>query len=308
MLNSSIASCEVVDSGEEPPPITSLKQLPTQETKDIFVDQQPTEIAAEITELPSGWQVAAFHKLPRSQAIAVYQYLNASIQQQLQEDFQKRHDLDFADELSPQERLQLFELLYIPNAHQDVEAVAIEENEDTAKSPFEIVKQRLGWLFILLIASTGTTAVIKSQEDVLQQVVVLASFIPLLIAYGGNVSTQTATVVVRALHTQKFKLHALLQRVLYQEMTSGILLGAILGILVTGEALLLQNNSMVALVIGLSLFLISVLASFCGSILPFFFQVLGFDPALMSAPLGATFVDVAGILIYLYVARLILHI
>jgi magnesium transporter len=308
MLNSSIVSCEVVDSGEEPPPLTSITQLPTQEIKDIFVDKQPIEIAAEITELPIGWQVAAFYKLPRTQAIAVYQSLDTSTQKQIQEDFKKRNDLDLTDELSSQERLQLFELIYIPHAHQDVEAAVIKDNEYTAKSPLEIVKQRLGWLFILLIASSGTTAVIKSQEHILQQVVVLASFIPLLIAYGGNVSTQTATVVVRALHTQKFKLQVLLQRVLYQEMTSGILLGAILGILVAGEALLLQNNPMVALVTGLSLFLISVLASFCGSMLPFLFQVLGFDPALMSAPLGATLVDVAGILIYLYVARLILHI
>ncbi len=91
-------------------------------------------------------------------------------------------------------------------------------------------------------------------------------------------------------------------------MTAGILLGSILGLLVTLEALVLQDNPLVALVVGISLFLISVLATFCGSVLPFFFQVLGCDPALISAPLGATLVDLAGILIYLDVARLILHI
>nr|WP_228048822.1 magnesium transporter [Nodularia sp. LEGE 04288] len=130
----------------------------------------------------------------------------------------------------------------------------------------------------------------------------------MLIAYGGNVSTQTATVVVRALNTQKTQLKSLIQQVLYREMISGIILGAILGVMVTGEAMLLQDNPIVALVIGVSLFTISVLASFCGAMLPFFFQVLGFDPALMSAPLGATLVDVAGILIYLQIARLFLHI
>jgi len=264
-------------------------------------------MTAEITALPSGWQSAAFHRLPRSQAIAVYQSLDIAVQQRLIEDFKRRDDIDISGELSPNERVQLFELLYTPNSHHDPQLADIEKS-DHSNGPLAIVKQRWIWLFVLLLASTGTTAVIKSQEDILQQVVVLASFIPLLIAYGGNVSTQTATVVVRALHSQKDKLWDLLLRVLYREMTASIVLGAILGLLVTLEALLLQDNPMVALVVGISLFVISVLASFCGSMLPFFFQVIGCDPALMSAPLGATFVDVAGILIYLYIARLILHI
>ena len=303
MYHSSIDSCEAVARGEEPPPLSLRPEMEIQETKDIISDQPPAELAAEITELPYGWQAEAFYKLPRHEAIAVYQSLNTSVQQHLREDFQKKDDLSVTDELSPDERIELFELLYTPKATQDEPP---EENEDN--SPLAIVKRRLGWLFILLIASSSTTAVIKSQEHILQQVVVLASFIPLLIAYGGNVSTQTATVVVRALNSRKTELKTLVQQVLYREMASGVILGAILGLLVTGEALLLQDNPIVAVVIGISLFTISVLASFCGSMLPFFFQVLGFDPALMSAPLGATLVDVAGILIYLQIARLVLHI
>jgi magnesium transporter len=297
MYDSSMDSCEEVETGEDAPPLPLPEQGNIQENQNIFGDQPITDIATEITKLPCGWQAEAFYKLPRNQAIAVYQYLNSSVQERLREDFDKQDTLNFPAELSPQERRQLFELLYTPNP---------QENEE--HSPLGIVKRRLGWLFILLVASTSTTAVIKSQQEILQQVVVLASFIPLLIAYGGNVSTQTATVVVRALHSQKSQFNALIKQVLYREMTSGMILGVILGILVTGEALLLQDNPIVALVIGISLFAISLLASLCGSMLPFFFQVLGFDPALMSAPLAATLVDVAGILIYLQIARLILDI
>ncbi|MEA5582018.1 magnesium transporter [Nodularia harveyana UHCC-0300] len=304
MYDSLIDSCEAFATGEEPPPLSLQPEITIQETKDIFSQRQPTEIATEITELPCGWQAEAFYKLPRNQAIAVYQTLNTHLQQQLIEDFQNQNNLNFTHELSPHERKQLFNLLYIPQTAQDTQP---ENNDDGDDNPLAIVKRRLGWLFILLLASSSTTAVIKSQEHILQQVVVLASFIPLLIAYGGNVSTQTATVVVRAL-SQTTHVKTLIPQVLYREMASGIILGAILGILVTGEALLLQNNPMIALVIGVSLFTISVLASFCGAMLPFFFQLLGFDPALMSAPLGATLVDVAGILIYLQIARLILHI
>ena len=306
MNDSSTVSCEAVASDEEPPlPQTRLKRAKAHEIKDLYWDRQPAEIAAEITALPSGWQAAAFHRLPRYQAIAVYESLDIDVQQRLIEDFKRRDDINISHELSPKERVQLFELLYTPNSHEDAHA---EMESDDSNGPLAIVKQRWLWLFVLLLASTCTTAVIKSQEDILQQVVVLASFIPLLIAYGGNVSTQTATVVVRALHQKKAKLNELLRQFLYREMTASILLGAILGLLVTLEAFIMQDNPLVALVVGLSLFAISVLASLCGSMLPFLFQVLGCDPALMSAPMAATLVDVAGILIYLYIARLILHI
>ncbi len=121
------------------------------------------------------------------------------------------------------------------------------------------------------------------------------------------VSTQAATVVVRALCSGQTNLSDL-WKVLYQEMIAGLVLGAVLGMLVAGIALLLQASQVVALVVGLSLLVISVVATLCGAMLPFCFQLLGFDPALMSAPFSATLVDIAGILIYLSVARLILHI
>jgi len=283
-----------------------LVKLP--DIKDLLTADLPEEIATKIAALPTGWQISGFYKLPRPQAIAVYQLLNPSIQHQLVESFQKSHDIEIAENLSPQEKVQLFELLYNPPKNQDVQSTEIENQQDFISNPFAAVKQRCGWLFLLLLASTGTTAVIKSQEHILQHVVVLASFIPLLIAYGGNVSTQTATVVVRALHSQEFPLKTLLGRVVLREFIAGSILGIILGTLVIFEVLLWQNNFAVALVVGLSLFVISVLAALCGALLPFFFQAIGSDPALMAAPLSATIVDVIGILIYLYTARLILHI
>jgi len=129
MHNASLAvSCEAVESGEEPPPVATLKRENNQETKDLSADSQLTEIAAEITALPSGWQAAAFHRLPRSQAIAVYQFLDPSVQQGLIEDFKRREDIDLSNELSPNERVQLFELLYTPNAHNnDVQEEQVEE-------------------------------------------------------------------------------------------------------------------------------------------------------------------------------------
>jgi magnesium transporter len=84
------------------------------------------------------------------------------------------------------------------------------------------------------------------------------------------------------------------------------LLGLILGVVVTGWAYLLQGNLAVAIAVGISLLAISILASVSGSALPFLFQKLRLDPALMSAPFITTAVDVLGVLIYLNTAQLIL--
>lgn len=271
----------------------------------FLANQEPPEIARQITALPSQLQSQTFYLLPRSQAIAVYQLLDSNLQQQLQADFQNQNDNNLVNNLSPEEKKQLFQFLYTPTTNE------IEDSEEDSNyfpsNPFSVTRRRIGWLFVLLITNTITAAVIESQEDVLQKVVVLAIFIPLLLASGGNVSIQSATVVVRGLNSDVPTQKRLLP-VLGREAIAGILLGGMMGLIVVGEALLLQNNSTVAIVVGVSLFTISIIGTVSGAVLPFLFQFLGFDPALMSAPLSATIVDVLGILIYLYTARFFLQV
>jgi magnesium transporter len=170
-----------------------------------------------------------------------------------------------------------------------------------------VARKRVVWLFILLITNTGTTAVIKGQEALLEQVVILAAFIPLLIDAGGNVGAQSSTVVIRGLNTDEVKSSQMVN-IVWRETLAGVLLGVLLGIAVTVWAYFLQGSWGVALSVGLSLIAISVLASFAGSALPFLFKALKFDPALMSAPFITTAVDVLGVLIYLNIASAILGI
>ncbi len=169
-----------------------------------------------------------------------------------------------------------------------------------------VARRRVVWLFILLITNTGTTAVIRSQEDLLDKVVALAAFIPLLIGTGGNVGAQSSTVVIRGLSTNEVRPSEALQ-VIWREARAGVLLGLILGLAVTVWAYVLQHNLAVAITVGISLVAISTLASIAGSVLPFLFQVLNLDPALMSAPFITTAVDVLGVLIYFTTARFILR-
>jgi len=170
---------------------------------------------------------------------------------------------------------------------------------------FTVARKRVVWLFVLLITNTATAVVIQNQEEVLEQVVALAAFIPLLIDTGGNVGAQSSTVVIRGLSTNEVQANKFLG-VISRETLAGVILGVMLAIVVTVWAYFLQGNLSVAIAVGVSLFAIAILASFAGSALPFLFRSLKLDPALMSAPFITTAVDVLGVLIYLWTARLIL--
>ncbi|NEQ09757.1 MULTISPECIES: magnesium transporter [unclassified Moorena] len=170
---------------------------------------------------------------------------------------------------------------------------------------FTVARRRVVWLFVLLLTNTVTGTIIKSQESILQQVVALAAFIPLLTGTGGNVGAQSSTVVIRGLNTDEIRDLGPGQ-VIGREALAGLLLGVILGTMATGWAYWLQGDLSVALSVGVSLIAIALLASIAGSALPFLFRHLGLDPALMSAPFITTVVDVLGVLIYFNIAKSVL--
>ena len=169
-----------------------------------------------------------------------------------------------------------------------------------------VARKRVVWLFVLLLTNSVTGTIIKGQEDILEKVVSLAAFIPLLVGTGGNVGAQSSTVVIRGMNTDEIRGMSPLQ-VILREGTAGALLGSMLGVVATGWAFILQGNLAVAIAVGVSLLVISILASVSGSTLPFLFRMMRLDPALMSAPFITTAVDVLGVLIYFNLARLILQ-
>ncbi|ELR99946.1 magnesium transporter [Gloeocapsa sp. PCC 73106] len=168
-----------------------------------------------------------------------------------------------------------------------------------------VARKRVIWLFVLLLTNTVTATIINSEQEFLQQVVALTAFIPLLTGTGGNVGAQSSTVVIRGLNTEEIKDLGPVQ-VVWREALAGAILGLILGSLATLWAYVLQGNLMVAVSVGMSLLAIAILASVSGSALPFLFRMIGFDPALMSAPFITTAVDVLGVLIYFKIAKTIL--
>ncbi len=181
-----------------------------------------------------------------------------------------------------------------------------DEDDYFQSNLFTVARRRVVWLLVLLIANSGTAAVIASMDGVLKQVVVLAAFIPLLIGTGGNVGAQSSTVVIRGLSTQRIQgLGPALA--IGREAIAGALLGLLmLLVVVPWSAYVSGGNWLVAGAAGGSLVAITTLAATAGAALPLLFNRLGLDPALMSAPFIATATDVAGVFIYLQLASWLL--
>lgn len=193
-------------------------------------------------------------------------------------------------------------------ATEDIYALgAVESGGDSyfQSNLLTVARKRVVWLLVLLGANTITTALISTQEDVIQSVVGLASFMPLLIGTGGNVGAQSSTVVIRGLSNNEIRLQGS-SKVILREALAGLVLGFLLCIATTLWAFVLKGSWSLAIVVGISLLAISVLASAAGTALPLFFRFLNWDPALMSAPFITTAVDILGVLLYFTIARVLL--
>jgi len=179
---------------------------------------------------------------------------------------------------------------------------------------FSMIGKRAPWLAALFLSEMLTTTAMGHFQGELEKAVVLALFVPLIISSGGNSGSQATSLIIRSLALGEIKLRDW-WRIMLRELPSGLMLGAILGLMGIGRILLWQNlgianyphPNLLALTIGVALVGVVTFGSLAGSMLPFILQKLGFDPASASAPFVATLVDVTGLSIYFYVALLILR-
>ena len=179
---------------------------------------------------------------------------------------------------------------------------------------FQMIGKRAPWLAALFLSEMLTTTAMGHFQGELAKAVVLALFVPLIISSGGNSGSQATSLIIRSLALGEIKLRDWWKIVL-RELPSGLMLGAILGLLGIARILLWQHlgiadyphPNLLALTVGSALVGVVTFGSLAGSMLPFILQKLGFDPASASAPFVATLVDVTGLSIYFYVALLILR-
>ncbi len=176
-------------------------------------------------------------------------------------------------------------------------------------SVFALVKKRIPWLVVLLLAATITTNVIAHYRMVLEAAVVLAFFIPIVTGTGGNSGTQSSTLMIRGLATGEIHFHDT-WRILLKEILVGTLIGTALGLLTMGRAMLLPPVISIdeAAAVGVAMFFVIVVATMVGSLAPIIIARLGHDPAVMAGPLMATIIDVSGLTIYFETARFLLNI
>jgi len=170
---------------------------------------------------------------------------------------------------------------------------------------FELIWKRGFWLLVLIIFETITALVMINHGEELQQVVAIAFFVPILVAMGGNTGTQSATIIIRSLAVGDIKVKDFF-RVIFRESLVGLSIGAVLALAGSVIVALLQKDWLLSVAVGVSMGLTIFLAATVGAGLPIVFRKLKLDPALMSGPLIATIVDIAGIFIYFKVALLIL--
>jgi magnesium transporter len=167
------------------------------------------------------------------------------------------------------------------------------------------VRSRITWLVLLFVAETATGTVLRHFEDELARVVALSFFIPLLIGTGGNAGSQTVSTVIRALALGEVRIRDAL-RVVLKEMSTGLLLGLLLGGIAFGRALLWGVHTDLATCVGLTVLVVCTWANTVGALIPIGAEAVGIDPTVISAPLITTLVDASGLFIYLSVAKILI--
>lgn len=180
---------------------------------------------------------------------------------------------------------------------------------------FDMIKKRSGWLALLFMGEMLTATAMNHFEDELAKAIVLGSFLPLIISSGGNSGSQATSLIIRSLAVGDVLL-ADWWRVLRRELAAGFALGGVLAALGFARILAWQyfgfknygeHYVLISFTIAASLVGVVLFGSLTGAMLPFLLRALRFDPAVASAPLVATLVDVTGLVIYFTIAYQILH-
>jgi len=171
-------------------------------------------------------------------------------------------------------------------------------------SSFTLVKNRVIWLFVLLLIGTFVSGrLLKGYISVLQSVIVLAIFIPMMMDSGGNAGAQSLAMVVRGLATGEVTVSQV-WKVIRKEIFAGLLSGMLMGIIAMLAVFILQGVDLrLAFAVGFSLAIVVTVATVTGALLPLLFKRLGFDPAIAASPFITTIVDATCLIIYFEVAK-----
>jgi magnesium transporter len=168
-------------------------------------------------------------------------------------------------------------------------------------------RRRVIWLVILLVASFLSSIVLKNYSQILQAIIPLAFFIPMLTGTCGNTGMQSATLIIRGLATGEIIIKDFL-KLFFREIFMGGFLGVILGAFSFLRARFIDSDPFIGIVVGIAVFSSVLAANIIGTVLPLILKKIRIDPAISAGPFISTIVDVTTLLIYFEIARAIFHI
>lgn len=160
------------------------------------------------------------------------------------------------------------------------------------------IKARIPWLFITLIGEFFAVSITNKYDATFTALPVIAAFMPLLAGLGGNIGTQSITLMVRGMSTGQISLHTGWHQIL-RETATGISIGFIFGVLVTLVTWGWQHNIELGLIVGIAMSLNMTIATLIGASTPLILKKMKIDPAVASGPVIATTIDVIGLAVYL---------
>jgi magnesium transporter len=172
------------------------------------------------------------------------------------------------------------------------------DEERLQRSTLIAARHRLPWLTVSLVEGILAVSIFTTFEETFSRWFVLIGFLPMLVGMGGNIGTQSATIVVRGLATGRFALKEI-GAVLLREMKIAGILGFGYGVLLTVASQFIGGLPASApLVIGVSIFLIMILAAAVGSFLPMICARISVDPTIATGPFLTSLMDILGMVVY----------
>jgi len=185
-------------------------------------------------------------------------------------------------------------------------AAGISNDVEADDSIFELTKARLPWLILGLFGGLGSVFILESYESIMSTKSLRALFFytPLIAAMAGNVGVQSSAIVVQGLANDVIK-DSLLSR-LFKEISLTILNGIILGALIILFGLLIDQPIEMSITISVSMICVIIVAALIGTSVPIILDRLGIDPAIATGPFITTGNDIIGILLFFYIAKIIL--
>lgn len=190
---------------------------------------------------------------------------------------------------------------------QRMAAMAPSEEAYLETSVLTLAKHRINWLLILMISATFTGSIMARFENVLQSVVVLAIFIPMLMDTGGNAGSQSSTLIIRGLATGEITTSDG-WKILWKEFRISLIVGITLAVVNFAKTMLYDKVGFwISMTVSVTLIVTVVSSKLVGGLLPILAKKLKIDPAIMAGPLITTIVDALSLMVYFSIASMIMH-